>query len=241
MEENQTFNQGVVVMEETPTLNQGVVGAKYNHCNLVTMNRETVIRIMKSAGGYVTPSLNEKLYLHNNNFMNIGGLEDFIEAKVIWLQSNALVHVHGLTHLKQLRVLYLHQNRITSLSGLAGLHQLHTLNVSVNALRSLHGVAHLPGLKNLYAAKNCFTSCESVSEIQNLSNLAVLDLGDNRIDGDGILYILSQPKLGELCVLTLQGNLLCTSIRWYRKVLISKLKTLKVLSLHACLVQKYKT
>ena len=129
------------------------VNAKYDHSNLVTMDRDKVLSCMKSAGGYVTPSLNDKLYLHNNNFHNIGGLEEFTETKVIWLQSNCLTSVQGLSHLTKLRVLYLHQNRIASLDGLAGLEFLHTLNVSVNALRSLRGVAYLPALSNLYAAK----------------------------------------------------------------------------------------
>jgi Leucine-rich repeat (LRR) protein len=171
------------------------------------MDKDMVITCIKAAGGYVTPNLNDKLYLHNNNFSNIGGLEEFTETKVIWLQSNFLTSIQGLSHLKKLRVLYLHQNRITSLDGLAGLEFLHTLNVNVNALRSLRGVAYLPALSNLYAAKNALCSCEDVSDIQNLKKLTVLDLSDNRIDGDGLLYLLRQSE--TIGVLTLQGNPLC--------------------------------
>jgi dynein assembly factor 1 len=144
-------------------------------------------------------------------------------------QSNALLSVEGLSHLKQLRVLYLHQNRIASLFGLSGLDHLHTLNVNVNALRSLKGVAYLPALKNLYAAKNMLTSCEAISDIQNLRHLNVLDLADNRLDGDGMLYMLKQPALSELSVLTLSGNPLCQSTRFYRKTFIAALEPLKCL------------
>jgi len=181
-----------------------LTGPKYNHSNCVTMDKETVIKCIKDAGGYVTPNLNDKLYLHNNNFHNIAGLEEFTETKVIWLQSNALGNVVGLSHLKKLRVLYLHQNRIVSLEGLVGLDHLHTLNVSVNALRSLRGIAHLPALQNLYAARNHLCTCESVSDIQNIRTLTVLDISDNRIDGDGILYLLTTPNLCQLSVVTLQ-------------------------------------
>jgi hypothetical protein len=34
---------------------------KYNHSNAVTMDKETVIRAMKTAGGYTTPHLNDKV------------------------------------------------------------------------------------------------------------------------------------------------------------------------------------
>jgi Leucine-rich repeat (LRR) protein len=98
-----------------PTASRPRLGPKYNHSNFVTMDRNEVIKCLKGAGGYVTPHLNDKLYLHNNNFRNIAGLEEFVETKVIWLQSNCLVSVDGLSHLKKLRVLYLHQNMIKSL------------------------------------------------------------------------------------------------------------------------------
>ena len=167
------------------------LGSKYNHSTAVRMTRAEVIRCLRGAGGFSTPELNDKLYLHSNSFGSIGGLEDFVEAKVIWLQSNCLVQIDGLAHLRKLRVLYLHQNMISSLDGLAGLEQLHTLNVSQNALCSLRGVAHLPALSNLYAARNYLSSAESVADVENLGELTVLDLADNRIEG---------PESAGVCV-----------------------------------------
>ena len=98
---------------------------KYNHSNAVSMDKESVIKIMKSAGGYTTPHLNDKvcakhavpsssaralcphsclvaeqLYLHNNNFQNIAGLEDFTNAKVIWLQVRLCSRPVPLQHCK---------------------------------------------------------------------------------------------------------------------------------------------
>ena len=38
--------------------------SKYNHSNAVQMDKETVIRVMKTAGGYTTPHLNDKVCFH---------------------------------------------------------------------------------------------------------------------------------------------------------------------------------
>lgn len=147
------------------------------------MDKELLRKIARTNGGYATPNLNDKLYLHSQNFQAISvriqspesvccclltgmggfqGLEEFTELKVIWLQSNALTSAKGLGHLQHLRVLYLHSNRITSLVGLEGLHNLDTLNMSTNVLHNLRGISSFKELSNLYVAKNFLRSKEDV-------------------------------------------------------------------------------
>lgn len=188
------------------------------------MDKELLRKIARTNGGYATPNLNDKLYLHSQNFQAISGLEEFTELKVIWLQSNALTSAKGLGHLQHLRVLYLHSNRITSLVGLEGLHNLDTLNMSTNVLHNLRGISSFKELSNLYVAKNFLRSKEDVQELSECKKLVVLDVSDNRLEDADTTEILRE--LPELGVLYMSGNPLCQSISYYRKRIISILSAL---------------
>lgn len=47
-------------------------------------------RICREKGGYGTPSLNEKLYLHFRNLTRIENLDEYTGVRCLWLESNGL-------------------------------------------------------------------------------------------------------------------------------------------------------
>ena len=61
---------------------------------------------------YITPSLNDILYLHFKGFCRIEQLEKFVNVKVIYFEGNCLEKIENLEKLEKLKSLYLHQNLI---------------------------------------------------------------------------------------------------------------------------------
>ena len=61
---------------------------------------------------YVTPSLNDVLYLHFKGFKRIENLKEFVNVKVIYFEGNCIQKIEGLENLELLTCLYLHQNMI---------------------------------------------------------------------------------------------------------------------------------
>jgi len=191
------------------------------------MTKKLLMEIARRNGGYCTPELNEKLYLHNQNFTGIAELEEFTQLKVLWLQSNQLTSAFGLSHLAHLRVLYLHSNRINSLDSFKGLATLETLNLSVNIVSSLKGLSEMPILANLYISKNLLTTAEDVAELKLCPKLNVLDISDNKLKDAATLEILS--ALPELAVLYSSNNPMREAIPHFRKTAVATLLSLSCL------------
>jgi dynein assembly factor 1 len=59
---------------------------------------------------YMTPSLNDILYLHFKGFSRIENLHDYVNLKVLYLEGNCIEEIINLHKLTKLRCLYLHQN-----------------------------------------------------------------------------------------------------------------------------------
>ena len=61
---------------------------------------------------YMTPSLNDVLYLHFKGFSRIENLQEYVNVKVLYMEGNCIEEIHGLHKMAQLKSLYLHQNLI---------------------------------------------------------------------------------------------------------------------------------
>ena len=64
----------------------------------------------KENGGYGTPELNDKLYLHFQGFDRIQNLEAYTGLKSLFLEGNGLEDLEGLSACVELRCLFAQQN-----------------------------------------------------------------------------------------------------------------------------------
>jgi dynein assembly factor 1 len=108
---------------------------------------------------YVTPHLNDQLFLHFKGFKKIEKLEKYYNLKTLWLESNGIKMMTGLAHLTKLRMLYLQQNMISKIEGLDTCKALVRINLSNNQLKHVgDGLKCLENLQNLDLSKNLFES-----------------------------------------------------------------------------------
>ena len=58
-------------------------------------------------GQYVTPALNDALYLHFKGFRKIENLDSFKNIKALWLECNGILKIEGLENLTKLKMIFL--------------------------------------------------------------------------------------------------------------------------------------
>jgi dynein assembly factor 1 len=85
---------------------------------MVEMDKPTLKAICRELDLYLTPAINDKLYLHYKGFREIQNLEEYTGLKVLWLEGNGLSKIQGLRQQKELRTLYLHENLIQKIENL---------------------------------------------------------------------------------------------------------------------------
>ncbi|XP_055305915.1 dynein axonemal assembly factor 1 homolog [Sitodiplosis mosellana] len=194
-----------------------------------SMTKENLINLCKKNKLYLTPYLNDVLYLHYQGYQKIENLDEFTGLKCLWLECNALSEISGLEHQKELRCLYLHNNFIRKIENLQHCAQLDTLNLSHNHVRSIENCNSmiLPQLNTLSLSHNALSSIEGLEELVECKSLSVLDISHNRIEDVLIVKILSQ--MPELRVLTLTGNPVINEIPSYRKTMTVECKNLTYL------------
>ncbi|XP_049277930.1 dynein axonemal assembly factor 1 homolog [Anopheles funestus] len=193
------------------------------------MSKKTIQASCRKNKLYLTPHLNDVLYLHYSGYNAIDGLEEYVGLKCLWLESNAISGISGLEHQSQLRCLYLHNNLIKKIENLEHCKQLDTLNLSHNHIAKIEncGSDILPVLNTLNISHNYLKTVESIAELRKCDFVSVLDISHNRIEDIAIVKVLSDMK--GLRVLTMVGNPVINDIPSYRKTLILECKSLTYL------------
>ncbi|ODM87870.1 Dynein assembly factor 1, axonemal [Orchesella cincta] len=191
------------------------------------MSQEFLRKHCKDNKMYMTPELNDVLYLHFKGFSRIENLEEYTGLKSLWLESNGIRKIENLEGQTQLRCLYLHQNLVKKIENLDHMQLLDTINLSNNGVSRIENLSSIPKLNTLQMAHNYLTSAEDIAHLADCYHISVLDLSHNRLVDPEVINIFKEMK--NLHVLNLMGNPCIRKIDNYRRHMIVSCKHLTYL------------